>query len=936
MKPFRFFSILAVGLTFFYSCSTSQVKSISLSGEWQVKLDSSNIGSSNNWAATKFSDTKINLPGTLDDASIGTPNNLEPAINNYVMSNLARKHQYIGKAWYQKEIEIPTSWKEKNIELSLERIIWESSVYVDGKLVGTANSLIGSHEYDLSSYLSPGKHLLTICIDNSNKFPFINVAGTKYPDPVNQDMAHAYTNHTQIKWNGILGNMLLEASHKNTPENLQVYPDVKNNKLKITFNQSVSIENTLSCSIKSVEGEVVFDGKIENFKATNNTITFEINRPEKLAFWDEFNPALYDVEITTNTGNVKTRFGYKGLSNNNGDLTLNGKRIFLRGNLECVIFPLTGYPPTQKEDWAKLIKQAKDYGLNHLRFHSWCPPKAAFEAADEAGFYCQVELPHWSLKVGEDEATTQFLKAEADKIIKDYGNHPSFVFMALGNELEGDESLLNSMVAELKAKDNRHMYITTAYSFQPHRRESSMGKIPQPEDDFFITQYTDKGWVRGQGIFNDKAPHFNADYSSTSEHITTPLISHEIGQYSVYPDMSEISKYTGVLEPLNFIAVRQELEKKGLIDLAPDFTYNSGKLAALLYKEEIERALKTPSFDGFQLLQLQDFPGQGTALVGLLNAFWESKGVISAEEFSQFNSELVPLIRFEKAVYQAGESFIASIEIANFFEAKENQTIDWTIADDAGVVVKKGSLKDVDLKIGNNVDLGIIEYPIETEKAKRLTITVSLNGTKYKNNWHIWVYPKELAISDKDILITASFEVAAEALNQGKKVLLNPDYKSLKGIEGRFVPVFWSPVHFPNQPATMGILLDEKHPAFNSFPTSSHTDWQWWDLCINSKSIITDSLQVTPIVRLIDNFVTNHHLANVFEAKVGKGKLVFSSIDLTNKLNERIVARQLRHSLLKYMNSDAFNPSEELKMDDLNKIKLDKKRSNFSTEDIYK
>ena len=589
MRPFRFLWITVIALSFFSSCTTSKVDSISLAGDWEVKLDSSNIGADSNWAATKFTGEKINLPGTLDDAGIGKPNALEPAINNYVMSNLTRKHQYIGKAWYQKEIEIPNSWNGKNIELGLERIIWESSVYIDGKLIGTANSLIGSHEYDLTSHLTPGKHLLTICIDNSNKFPFINVTSSKYPDPVNQDLAHAYTNHTQIKWNGILGDISLNASNKNTPENLQVYPKVKDNTIKVTFNQSVPIDKTLHCIIKSVEGEVVFDEKIDNSKTANNTMSLEINRPEKLVFWDEFNPVLYDIEIITNTGSVQTRFGYKEVGNNNGDLTLNGKRIFLRGNLECVIFPLTGQPPMKKEGWAQLIEQAKNYGLNHLRFHSWCPPKAAFEAADEAGFYYQVELPHWSLKVGEDEKTTLFLKAEANKIIKDYGNHPSFIFMTMGNELQGDAVLLNTMVKNLKKQDNRHMYATTSFSFQ-----KPMGIRPEPEDGFFITQWTDKGWIRGQGIFNDKTPHFNADYSSASEHIKIPLITHEIGQYSVYPDMSEIPKYTGVLEPLNFKAVKQDLEQKGLIDLAPDFTYNSGKLAALLYKEEIIAASRLP------------------------------------------------------------------------------------------------------------------------------------------------------------------------------------------------------------------------------------------------------------------------------------------------------------------------------------------------------
>jgi hypothetical protein len=929
MKNYNFLGVITI-LIFVIACTGTDVQKISLAGDWQVKLDSTNIGITDNWANTKFEGLTINLPSTLDDAGIGTPNSLEPAINNYVMSNLTRKHQYIGEAWYQKEIEIPSSWASKKVDLSLERVIWESSIYIDGKLVGSKNSLIGSHDFDLSSHLTPGKHLITIVIDNSNKFPNINFAGTKYPDPINQDMAHAYTNHTQIKWNGILGEISLNASEKTRPENLQIYPDAENNKLKITFNQINASNISFTTRITSTDGEVIFNQKIENQKIKENMVSFEIDRPEKLAFWDEFNPALYDVEIATTTGKVMSRFGYKVIAHDNGNLTLNGQRIYLRGNLECAIFPLTGYPPLEKEHWATLIHQAKSYGLNHLRFHSWCPPKAAFEAADEAGFYLQVELPHWSLVVGEDQATTDFLVAEANKIITDYGNHPSFVFMALGNELQGDMKLLNTIAENLKKQDNRHLYATTVFSFQ-----APTGLYPEPQDEYFVTQWTSKGWLRGQGIFNDKPPHFNADYSANADHIKVPLISHEIGQYSVYPDLSEIPKYTGILEPLNFIAVKKDLEKKGLLILSKDFTYNSGKLATLLYKEEIERALKTPSFDGFQLLQLQDFPGQGTALVGLLNAFWESKGVVSAEEFSQFNSEVVPLIRFEKAVYESEETFEASIEIANFFKEMENQTVEWNITDDSGVSLKNGIINNVNLTIGNNLNLGNIVYPITTDKAKKLSISISLKGTKYKNSWSVWVYPNTVTSNTENIVITSSFETANTALKQGKTVLLNPDYKSLQGIEGRFVPVFWSPVHFPNQPATMGLMIDDKHEAFKSFPTSTHTDWQWWDLCINSKSIVTDSLSVTPIVRVIDNFVTNHNLANVFEAKVGSGKLLFSAIDITTKLNERPVARQLRYSLLDYMKSDAFNPSEILEMEVLEKIKLKDKNNNFSAKDIY-
>ena len=915
--------LLIVAIAILAACTKPEVTEIDLAGEWTVKLDSTNVGMSEGWAEKTLDGTPVQLPGTLDDAGIGKENTQAPIMDNSVMWGLTRKHQYIGKAWYQKEVTIPANWEGKNIELELERVIWQSQVFIDGKLIDKQESLIASHRHNLSSSLTPGKHVITVLIDNSDIYPLINVQSDKYPDPINQDLAHAYTNHTQIKWNGVIGDIKLTASAAGKIEDLQVYSNVAEGTIKATFKNLSDAEN-LTFQILTTAGEVVAEGVIEK-----GAEAITLQKPEGVELWDEFNPNLYDFKVTTGSETATARFGFSQIAKDGGVLTLNGKRIFLRGNLECVIFPLTGHPPMEKEDWAKLISQAKAYGLNHLRFHSWCPPAAAFEAADEAGFYYQVELPHWSLKFGEDKKTTQFLLNEADRILSDYGNHPSFVLMALGNELEGDADLLNSTVADLRAKDKRHLYMTTTYSFQ-----YPLGTIAQPEDDFFVTQKTDAGWIRGQGIFNEQYPNFNEDYTATSEHVPVPLISHEIGQYSVYPDMSEIEKYTGVLKPLNFMAVRNELEKNGLLELADKFTYASGKLATILYKEEIERALKTPAFDGFQLLQLQDFPGQGTALVGLLNAFWESKGVISAEEFREFNAEVVPLIRFEKAVYEDGEIFNASLEVANFFKEMNGQTLDWTITNEAGETVHSGTQNNVDLQLGNNGELGNIEFVVNADKAEKLMINVALKGTDYKNSWPIWVYPKEVKVSSGKVVITTSLQQAKQELEKGNTVLLNPDYKNLKGIAGRFVPVFWSPVHFPNQPSSMGLLMDENHAAFSDFPTTEYTEWQWWDLCLKSKSLIVDGMDVTPIVQVIDNFVTNHHLTNVFETKVGEGKLVYSSIDLMSNLDERPVARQLRSSLLQYMESDVFNPSGSVSIDALDFTDTTTKKQ-FEASDIY-
>lgn len=877
-------------------CVASYASEINLAGNWTVKLDPMNVGINEAWAQESIEGQTILLPGTLDDAELGTANTLTPEMSDHILRKLTRKHQYIGVAWYQKEVEIPSNWEGKKQELELERIIWESQVYVDGKLIGKNESLVAPHRYNLSEDLTPGTHTITVRIDNSNRHPLISV----------NEMAHAYTDHTQIRWNGIIGDLILRAYEPNRLANLQIYSNVAQSTIKASFKRNSSTQGALSFKILSTAGDIISEGIIE---AGAEQVL--LPKPDGLALWDEFNPSLYDFKIFADSEIASARFGFSQIEQKDAVLTLNGHRIFLRGNLECVIFPLSGHPPMEKQEWATLIAQAKAYGLNHLRFHSWCPPKAAFEAADEAGFYYQVELPHWSLRFGEDQTATQFLLDEGDKILREYGNHPSFILMSLGNEIQGDVNLLNTTVAALRAKDKRHLYTTTTYSFQ-----YPLGTIAQPEDDFFVTQRTDKGWVRGQGIFNDKAPNFSEDYTASSAHVSVPLLSHEIGQYSVYPDMREIEKYTGVLTPLNFMAIRNDLERKDLLNLANNFTYASGKFAALLYKEEIERALKTPSFDGFQLLQLQDFPGQGTALVGLLNAFWESKGVISAKEFRTFNAELVPLIRFEKAIYETGERFNASIEIANFYKELKDQTLNWSITNEAGEKIHEGTQSNIDLHLGNNTNLGSIEFEVSADKAEKLRVNVALIGTEYENNWPIWVYPKNASTDSEKVLVTKSLKTATKALREGKTVLLNPDYNNISGITGRFVPVFWSPVHFPNQPGTMGLLMDENHAAFNDFPTSGYTEWQWWDLCIKSVSVNIDSLNVSPIVRVIDNFISNRRLANVFETKVGDGKLVFSSIDLMNKLDDRPAARQLRASLIQYMESADFNPSTSTAMSD--------------------
>lgn len=891
----------------------AQAQELSLQGKWTVSLDSS-----------KGVPHAISLPGTLDDAGIGTKNTVQPGLDIAALAHLARKVEFIGKAFYTRPFTVPANWQSKQVTLTLGRVLWKSTVWIDGKPVSkNGESLVAAHQYDITPYITPGKkQTITICVDNSNIYPGINVYAKQYPAKESSEMAHAYTNHTQIKWNGIIGSISLTARPTVSLDNIKVLPHLEGGKLDIQYqvNNPAGAAFDIRSYVLDTKTGKRWPAGFTKTGQTNRELVASIPFAKEVVYWNEFSPQLYQlmtiVQSASGGDTVKTSFGIREFTTRAGDLYLNNNKIFIRGNLECIIFPLKGYPPMQASEWKALFTTAKAYGLNSFRFHSWCPPATAFKAADELGFYLQVELPHWNLKVGSDTASFHFLEREAHRILDTYGNHPSFLFFSMGNELEGDFGKLNNLVSELKKKDNRHLYSTTTFTFQ-----KEITGLPQPQDDYYVTQWTQKGWVRGQGVFNDESPNFSKDYTASTEGLEVPLISHEIGQYSVFPDMNEIAKYKGNLVPQNFIGVRDDMDKKGLLHLAPAYLKATGKFATLLYKEEIERAYKTKGFDGFQLLQLQDFPGQGTALVGLLNAFWESKGAVTAKEFHQYCSELTPLLRFPKAVYTSGETFKAGMELANFYKPLNKAELLWKISDGYGKVLKAGTAGVKDYPVGNCLAAGEISFDLQRiTAATRLTIELSVKGTSYRNAWNIWVYPAGLKDNSKDVMITASINEALQALEQGRKVLLCPLPDTLHGIKGKFVPVFWSPVHFPNQPGTMGLLINNHHKALAGFPTADHSDWQWWDLTIRSKTLVADGLpEQAIIVRVIDNFVRNQNLTNLFEAKVGKGSLIFCSMDIATGLDNRPGARQLRHSLLQYMNSPAFKPSVVLQPVDVQK-----------------
>jgi hypothetical protein len=911
---------------------------ISLAGAWSFRLDRADQGITESWFAAGLPDT-IKLPGSMAQAGLGDDVSVdtkwtgqivdrswftEPRYERYRKPGQVKvpfwltpvKH-YVGAAWYQRRVTIPQTWAGRRIVLFLERCHWETTVWVDDREASTANSLATAHEHDLSALLTPGEHRLTIRVDNRVK---IDVG----------ENAHSISDHTQTNWNGIVGAIELRASDPVFIEDVQVYPDVT----RKTAKASVIVRNTTASAIQGTlsiraisaypdDGHKVPAKQIPfRCEAGRAVLDVDYEMGEDIRPWDEFSPNVYTLTASFRAaeygGSKSVDFGMRELGVDGTQFTINGRKRFVRGTLECCIFPLTGYPPTDVESWTRILTVAKAHGLNQLRFHSWCPPEAAFIAGDRLGFLHQVEACVWTT-VGQEPRTDAFIRDESDRILKAYGNHPSFCFLAHGNEPGGDrqKQFLGDLVGYWKKKDPRRLY--TSASGWPLIPQSDYHSAPEPR----VYHWGEQLRCR----LNARPPETVTDYRDFISKQDKPVVSHEIGEWCVYPDFKEIDKYTGVLKARNFEIFRDGLAEHHMLDQAQDFLIASGKLQTLCYKEDIESALRTAGMAGFQLLDLHDFPGQGTALVGVLNPFWESKGYVTPEQYHRFCCETVPLARMTKRIWTADETFHASIEIAHFGPAPmEGTVVTWTLLDDRGRTVARGEFPARTIPLGNGRKLGDMAALLsEVQAASKLTLTASLKGTAYANDWDIWVYPPKVGtVAPPGILVTDDLNDEARAtLRKGGKVLLVPRPGRVRGgesgpIPAGFTSIFWNTAWTRGQaPHTLGILCKPKHPALGEFPTEFHSNWQWWDLVSKSQIMDLDGLppSLRPIVQVIDDWVTNRRLGLVFEASVDGGKLLVCSIDLSSDLEKRPVARQMLHSLLQYMDGVRFAPAHAVELD---------------------
>ena len=944
----------------FYSACTRQLppdtrSRIPLEGNWGLQLDTAGAGIAPDWLTKSCTDSLF-LPGTTDMGKKGTYNT-----DMTLTTSLSREYVFEGKALYTKQVDIPEEWDGTSVRLVMERTK-PTTIWIDGKEVGANNDISTAQQYDLSSYLFPGTHTVAILVDNGKQAVPEKVYGS----------SHAYSASTQTNWNGIIGDFYLESVPLCGIDDIQLYPDVAK--------KVVTARVTLRNPDKGVgKGILSFYAEAWNtdkqHKTPVQTIEVDWTKPEqelelalgdKALLWSEFTPALYRLSVSLKTDqSVDTEqatFGLRDFKAKGRQFTMNGKVTFLRGKHDACVFPLIAHTAMDVETWRHYFQVAKQYGINHYRFHSWCPPEACFEAADIEGIYLQPELPVWGNIDIDDTELCDYLLKEGRNLHRAYSNHASFVMFGLGNEMSGEEGLA-MLIQTFKKEDNRHIYASGSNNYLGFK-----GK--QADEDYFTTcrvgREDDKQFntharasfsfadAYDGGYLNHTYPNSEMDFSSANALCDVPIISHETGQFQVYPNYEEIKKYTGVLKPRNFEIFKKRLEEAGMIDQAHDFMMASGKWSALLYRADIEMNLRTPEWGGFQLLDLQDYPGQGSAYVGILDAFMESKGLIAPEEWRHFCSEVVPLFCTEKFCWTNDEALTGEVEIANYSESDLNgKQLSWVLTDSKQQVLDKGVLP-LQVKQGELAKVGTLKPAIASvRKAEKVTLALSIDGTPYWNDYSLWIYPadKECSASisttfhndyslwiypadkevtpSEDICVTDDLDAHLKYLTEGGKVLWFPSKDKHKDqtVGGLFQTDYWNYRMFrticenldrPVSPGTLGILTDPGHPALADFPTEFHTNWQWFPIIKQSYPMILDRLSddYRPIVQVIDNVERNHKLGLLFEFKVGNGKLLVCMSDL-KAVQDKPEARQFYRSILEYMESSAFAPSYSLSAKDL-------------------
>ena len=897
---------------------------VDLSGVWQAAIP----GQSGPMA----------VPGTLDEAGIGFPDDPEQQwkvdevrrIGFYhdgdpIVTRLTRKHTFEGEARISRALSwAPPAGLRLFAEVERGRSL---RLMVNGEEVPAAEP---------GCLSAPWRFEITGKVTGEDTFLFLS--DNHYPGWPRDAIVYssAASDETQTNWNGLLGRVRIIGETPVYIADLRALPRDGRLDVVAEIDAATPWRGVLRVACDALESHAE---KEIALAPGRQELRFEglALRPDAER-WDLGQGRMQSLTLGGEGIEPKLiSFGLRFFEAREGRLCLNGRRVFLRSEANCAVFPETGYPPMEVDAWKDILGRYRAYGVNAMRFHSHCPPEAAFAAADALGMLMQPELSHWDPEHAfSTEESQRYYETELRRILTHLGNHPSFVMLTFGNELHADEAghrFMDHLLRQAHAWDPTRLY---ANGSNPH-----YGRLgADPESDFYtsavFTRLPDEipagdaglapaaarfrlratgagpsGWLKERG------PDWRVDYgdgvAALRETSDQPVFSFEVGQYEVLPDFGEIEDYHGVTSPENLKHIRRKVREKGLEADWPRMVEATGELSLRCYRQEIEAALRTEGFSGISLLGLQDFPGQGTALVGMMNAHLRPKPYPFAdpERFAAFFRDTLPMALLPRVTITDGEEIRVPIRIANYGPADLHGPTEWRLEGPGGR--ESGALPPIDAPAGALTEAGeLVLWPtLASGRPEKWTLTVSFAGIE--NTYPLWVYPEVRPVCPPGVRECRALNAdALAALEAGGCVYLAPDSTEEaipRSLQAQYSTDFWSVCTFPNQPGCMGQLINEHHPIFDAFPTAFFTEEQWAPMAGQRAFLLPEKIEA--IVTELDSYAFLRPMAQLFECRCGNGRLMVSSMGL-HQLQQHPEARALQQAIYDYMASDRFQPRQRL------------------------
>ncbi len=922
---------------------------LNLDGVWQFQLDPEDQGEKLGWGSDpRALSNTIRVPGIWQTQGFGEPRG-------------QLRHDYQGAVWYKRTFTIPAEWKGREIWLHVGGILRRAQIYLNGKTVGSYDGMMTAFRVDLRDALLPGQsNSLVIRVDNRMR------SGKYTPVPQGATPSRKWDFSSPLgafnfvgNWGGIYRSVFLESTERIWVDQQSVQTDIDQQKVTVSVlignrsvqaNQKVEVSVTLTGPRGQVVAEesrhcILRGGELE-------PVSLGIRVPA-MHLWSPEDPALYTVRTRVQLGRqtldeVHGRFGIRKLSKRDNILLLNNRPYYLRGYSVGRGDPLEGMIPVSKEYYLKQFRLAKDYGFNHVRYHSMTPPPEAFEAADEVGILLHVELP--VMFTGWLMPSADLLRREMERILLAHRNHPSLFAVALGNEF--------NLHRDFDTEMEKSAFLTTVEDL--HR----LGRRLAPH--IFI-------------MSNAGYPLFPSDliasYKGTIAGV--PTLKHESGGYhDSLPDIDLAERFTGVLNSDQLAERGRWVEENGLKAIYPTLRKHSERLQQMVRKWHFERVRSIPEFSGYQFWLLIDSPAdhyQDSWEDGLLNYFGEPKA-ITRQEMQQINAPTVVLIGsgVEDRAFWADRGKTVDLSISHY-SSKDLQKarLDWKLKLE-GKTLHQGTAENIRIRTGQVKYVTTASIPpLALERATRLELWVELKEDDFRqtNHWSFWAFPNTVLeraqglISLKGVrsdylkqrypFLTESSRISPEAMLVIASRLDWSVFDYLR--RGGRVFLMVEPNQFDEQVATdyfpfmgksIGTYVDPKHPALVNYPHQGYCDLQFFDLLEGGTALrIPESAElwmtsvggdlgqgrrdrrvaerITPIVWGLQNRGGSsgggyRRLAWLSETGVGEGKLLICTLRLRENLDDaRPATVYLFDTLLRYALSPDFAPAGSISEEEL-------------------